>query len=101
MSLVFWVGTISIEDRRAHEKDLLKLYHDTLCENGVKDYSFDQCWDDYRMTMLDSLFRMVMALSDSKMREAQHAAHRDVIAPRFFAAVLDLNSRETLNRLRS
>ena len=95
----FLGGNISIEDRRAHEKDLIKLYHDTLCEHGVRDYSFDQCWDDYRMSMLDNLWRMVLSLGGRNMREAQYAAHRDVIAPRFFTAVVDLNCGEMLKRL--
>ena len=95
----FLGGNISIEDRRNHEKDLLKLYHDTLCENGVTYYPFDQCWEDYRMAMLDGLWRNIIPLGHGRMREAQHAAHRDVIAPRFFAAVLDLDCREMLGQL--
>ncbi|CAN5300944.1 hypothetical protein BH10PSE12_BH10PSE12_23290 [soil metagenome] len=34
--------------RRAHEKELLRLYHDELVRAGVTDYDFDQCWLDYR-----------------------------------------------------
>ncbi len=92
-------GNISIAERRVHEKDMLRLYYDTLCENGLEDYTFGQCWDDYRMSMLDGLFRMVHSLGNRTLREEQYIAHRDVIAPRFFAAVLDLNSQETLGRL--
>ena len=95
----FLGGNISIADRRTHEQGLLRRYHDALCENGVVDYSFDQCWEDYRMSMLSDLFRMVFSLGNRAMREDQYIAHRDIIAPRFFAAVLDLNSRETLGRL--
>lgn len=88
-----------IEDRRTHETELVKLYHDTLRENGVVGYSYDQCWDDYRMAILDGFWKSVLTIANRRQTEAQLNLQRHMLGPRVFAAVLDLNSRETLSRL--
>ena len=93
------LGKVPIEDRRVHETELLKLYHHTLCENGVVGYSYDQCWDDYRMAIFDGFWKSVFVIANRRQTEAQLNLQRHVLGPRIFAAVLDLNSRETFSRL--
>ena len=41
-------GCLSVEDRRAHEQDLLAHYHDALCRHGVHGYSLEQLQADVR-----------------------------------------------------
>lgn len=89
-------GNPAIEDRRAHELDLLRSYHTLLVEYGVTGYPFAQCWDDYRFSMFEGLYRMVRAIGGGGMRDEQEQAHRDSICPRFCAALLDLNAAELL-----
>ena len=48
----FMSGSVPIEDRRAHERDLLARWHETLCHAGVRDYSLDVAWEDYRRSIL-------------------------------------------------
>ena len=36
------------EARRAHERDLVAAYHRALEARGVRDYGFDECFEDYR-----------------------------------------------------
>jgi hypothetical protein len=36
------------EDRRKHENELVRSYHEALLTHGVSGYSLDQCFDDYR-----------------------------------------------------
>ena len=55
-------GGLEPELRRAHERELVTLYHDTLTANGVTDYSFDTCWDDYRRGALFMLIYIVIAI---------------------------------------
>ena len=43
---------VRTEERRAHEDELLHHYHDRLLEQGVQDYSFEQCVDDYDVAVL-------------------------------------------------
>jgi hypothetical protein len=41
-------GALSIEERREHEEDLVRAYHETLVSNGVSDFTWEQCWLEYR-----------------------------------------------------
>ena len=44
--------SLDVEQRRATERDLVRHYHDTLVAAGVRDYSFDDCFEDYRLATL-------------------------------------------------
>lgn len=44
--------SLSVEDRRKHERDLLALYLETLRAGGVTEYSMDQLIEDYRWTLM-------------------------------------------------
>ena len=92
----FLGGNISIEDRRTYEMDLLRAYHALLVENGVTGYPFSQCWDDYRLSMFQGLLGMVGAIGGGDLTQEQERAHRDIIWPRYCAALLDLNVGELL-----
>lgn len=49
---VFLGSCMSTEDRRAHERDLLRGYHEGLLAEGVRDFSFDDCLESYRISAL-------------------------------------------------
>ncbi|CAN5639329.1 phosphotransferase [soil metagenome] len=54
--LAYLVGTgLDVDDRRAHEEDVVAAYHSALESYGVSGYSREQCWDDYRFAMLQGL----------------------------------------------
>ena len=44
----FLGGNLTIEDRRTHEEDLVRLFHEELVAAGVEAFSFQQCWRGYR-----------------------------------------------------
>lgn len=44
--------SMSVEERRTHERDLLALYLEALRAGGVTDYSMDQLIEDYRWTLM-------------------------------------------------
>lgn len=44
----FLGGNLSPEDRRTHEKELVRHFHDELVAHGVADFSFEECWRGYR-----------------------------------------------------
>lgn len=47
--LAYFLGnSLRPEDRRKHEQELVRVYHDALLTHGVADYSLDDCFDDYR-----------------------------------------------------
>jgi hypothetical protein len=48
------------ERRAIMEESLLRHYHQTLVSCGVKDYSWEDCWLDYRYSVITHLFTPVM-----------------------------------------
>jgi hypothetical protein len=48
----FLGAALSVEDRRASERDLIKEYHERLVAAGVEDFDFDACWQSYREGVL-------------------------------------------------
>jgi aminoglycoside/choline kinase family phosphotransferase len=93
----FLVTGLLPDRRRAHELDLLKLYHTTLREHGVAEYSFEQCLHDYRFTMLDELHFLVMVLAHVDFSANEAAGRiRDMAIERVGAAILDHNAGELL-----
>jgi hypothetical protein len=58
----FLSQSLSIEDRRAHEEDLLRGYHDGLTSGGVSGYSFEQLRDDYRVGIIYGWIIPVLAV---------------------------------------
>lgn len=49
------------EDRLAAENDLVRAYYDRLYEAGVTDYSWDDCWLDYRRGAFAGLVITIIA----------------------------------------
>ena len=93
----FLVTALPPDRRRAHEMELLKLYYTILTEHGVEEHSFEQCLHDYRFTMLDLLYFLVMILAyiDFSMNAAAGMI-RDMVIERVCAAILDHNASELL-----
>lgn len=93
----FLVTGLLPDSRRAHELDLLRLYHTTLTEHGVANYSLAQCRHDYRFTLLDELHFLVLVLAH--LDYAANAAAgpiRDLAIERIGAALLDHRPGELL-----
>jgi Ecdysteroid kinase-like family len=58
----YFVGAgLLAEDRRLHERDLVKQWHDDLCAYGVTGYSLDDAWDDYRHGQFSGFIVAVVA----------------------------------------
>lgn len=43
---------VDLEERRAHESEIIEHYHRGLLDHGVEGYSLEQCWEDYRLVVL-------------------------------------------------
>ena len=61
-----------------------------------KDYTFDQCLYDYRISMLHSLARQVIVVGGGFVAADQERKLCDFIVPPYIAAVLDLDADELL-----
>jgi hypothetical protein len=46
------------------ERDLVGRYYAGLCAGGVADYSWDQCWYDYRLALINHLFTPIQQWAD-------------------------------------
>ena len=71
-----WIGIHDVVDhfvpywcrsaRKAIETGLIRLYHDRLRELGVWHYSWEDCWDDYRLGVIGQVYwRIKPGLFDS------------------------------------
>lgn len=58
----FFVTSLTPRDRRIAERDILPQYHAALVAGGVTGYSYKDCWDDYRMAVMNQ-FGQIVALS--------------------------------------
>ena len=45
-------GSMDVEDLRASWEPLLRRYHDRLCGQGVRDYTWGECVRHYRQNIL-------------------------------------------------
>jgi aminoglycoside/choline kinase family phosphotransferase len=59
---VFSVASLSVDNRRAHEDQVLQAYVRALRERGVGDFSFDECLRDYRLGLINNLMVMVLGV---------------------------------------
>jgi aminoglycoside/choline kinase family phosphotransferase len=84
-----------LDERREIEMRLLGTYHTTLVENGVRAYTFEQCFDDYRLSMLSSLIRTVSMIG-GRLSPIHQPRFLDIFLPRIYAAVIDLDAVDLL-----
>jgi aminoglycoside phosphotransferase (APT) family kinase protein len=94
----FVTGSYTSEERRRCEMDLLRVYHDALVANGVRDYSFDECFEDYRRSALAFYVFLVTGREQVDMAayEGRGQALFDTMVDRYATAILDLNAGEFL-----
>ena len=56
--LAYMIGMVFFpENRKRMEKELIKRYYNNLVKFGVKNYSWDECWYDYRLFNLLNIYR--------------------------------------------
>lgn len=90
--LAFLLGTgLTVADRRAHERDLVAAYHRRLVEHGVVDHPREQCWDDYRLAMLQGPLITVLGCAYGT-RTPRGDDMFTVMAQRACAAIRDLGT---------
>ncbi|MDP9235978.1 MAG: ecdysteroid 22-kinase family protein [Chloroflexota bacterium] len=89
-------GGLDPEPRAANEERLVRLYHDTLVKNGVKGYSFEQCWTEYRRMALYVLVYVVISLGTLDFANERGLALMKVWLKRSAAAIEHLKSAELM-----
>jgi hypothetical protein len=60
--VAYFLGAgLILSDRRGHERDLVRRYHEGLVAAGVRGYDFDRCWTDHRRGTWSGLIMAVAA----------------------------------------
>lgn len=98
--LVRWMTqSISIEDRRATEQELLKLYHERLAEYGVRGYSYSKFINAYKTNLIVVylMFSMPIDTVDRSSERAQALFHQ--FYSRLDAALVDWQIEKQLKML--
>ncbi len=89
-------GSVPQAQRRETEQELLHLYHDTLLAMGVENFSFEQCWQDYRNCVLGGLFVAIFTGGGMDLGNERGAEMLKTAAGRLDAAMTDLQVGELL-----
>jgi thiamine kinase-like enzyme len=94
----FLGGNFPVEVRRDREHELVRYYHDHLIGNGVSDYSFDQCWEDYRLSTLALLLFMVSSQNEIELSDLNDRARTLVTSmfERYATTILDAGAGDFL-----
>ena len=82
--------------RRQREEPLLREYHATVCDLGATDYSFEQCWLEYRRAVLSGLFVVIYTCGGMDLGNERGLAFVTEAAKRVDAATLDLKTGEVM-----
>jgi hypothetical protein len=80
---LFLIGAISVDDRRAHERELLRGYLAARGQGGTPVPAWDEAWENYRRHTLHGL---LYALTPNEM---QPADVRAALGERYAHAALD------------
>ena len=94
--VAYFLCRMQPEDRLAVEMDLLEVFHQILEENGVREYTFDQCLHDYRLSLLNRFGSLISTIAAMPFTPEQIQNTIDVLVPRISAAILDHNAGELL-----
>ncbi len=80
---------LSVDDRRTHEPDLLRSYHDALIAGGVSDYSFEQLLADYPVGVACGWMIPVLAVGSLDFTSERAVALWTAVIERAQSALID------------
>jgi hypothetical protein len=58
----FISGNLDVATAAGSERELVRAYHATLIENGVKSYGFDECWHGHQLSKLLITYRIILGV---------------------------------------
>ena len=93
------VQSISVEQRRRTERDLLRRYHARLLERGVEGYSFRKLQTEYQLSIVVMYLMFTMGLDDIDTSAERSDALFHAMYERLDAALVDWKVRRLLKAL--
>jgi hypothetical protein len=94
----FLAGSVTTENRRRWQGDLVRRYHDGLLAAGVTDYDWDTCWREYRYAVAQQAWS-TCPLGDLEPGNERGRLLLDTITPRYLVAADDLGVYDLLDLL--
>jgi hypothetical protein len=92
----FLGGCLPVEINH-HELDLLQLYYQTLISEGIRDYSWEQCYHQYRCCMCSAFVQGILSGTlDENAADNDYKLAR-VIGERFINAAERLHLLELVS----
>ena len=91
----FLATSLSPEDRRRYEADLLATYHGALADHGVTGYTREECWEDYRVGMLHGPLIILLGRLTATVTDRGDEMFK-VMWQRCARAILDLGSLDAI-----
>ncbi len=92
----FLAGSVLPETRRKIEKDVLQEYYGLLRSSSVEDFTYEECWRQYRAHTLDGLILLVFACGGLELAEENDRLLVEMGLKRILAATEDLAAEEFL-----
>jgi Ecdysteroid kinase-like family len=80
---------VTIDERRAHESEVVEHYHRRLVEHGVTGYQLEKLWDDYRLATLYMFAYAVVIAGTLDPSNERGARFMEQLIHRASAAVTD------------
>lgn len=94
----FMSQSVDPEVRAACEEDLIREYVRALASLGVRDYTFDQAWDDYRLTTMFCLTYPVTSCGSIDLANERGLQLATTMLKRSLSAIETLKAHEILDR---
>ncbi len=91
----FLGGSLQASDRRSAEAELVREYYDALHAHGVRGYSWEDCWEDYRR---QAFLGIVMTVAPAMIVERTERGDEMFLTclARYADQVLDIESLDLL-----
>jgi len=93
----FLATSLDSDERRTHERDIVTTYYEALKEHSVVDFSFDQCFVDYRLGMVQGpLITILGAVYATAVPSDESNAMFSAMITRSCAAIREHNPQSLL-----
>jgi hypothetical protein len=96
LDAAYFLGSgLAVEDRREHERALVREYHERLLALGVEGFGWEACWEEYRRRTFHGVLMAVVASMVVQRTERGDDMFMTSLA-RHAQQVLDLEAEELL-----
>ena len=89
-------GSIPLEERGGHHKEIVEGWHQALLAGGVADYSREEAWHDYRLCAIVATLNPVLVHSMFKTGGSRGTALGEAMTARFFHDLMECGAESVV-----